>query len=355
MFMKKWLFLLLIIFSSHFLNADPLKDEILRWKTFINNHSSGSEDWQQLRGIAEPIIAKAEKNLNEGRRYYAFHQLAAVNSYLAAEVYMSGQPEESLKNLANLEAEWKQFGATYQEILESKEKPQLDGIRAAYRAAGETAFSEIKPLYEASLEYGRNTEAGAGFFYLGSAQAQREFVRYCAGFRDATVPKPLQFPGLAGELDALEDWMLDNYKPPASIDQHPVFIRTSALLKEAREMYDAGLYYGALYKVIDARIRFWKIINPGKSITLQEANGQADQWLKKLARNPEDHSIARIYIEMAVAEASDTSADSNGGETARAVFEDALPHYFDAFKASRKQSPQITPQVTVTLVRWPYT
>src|SRR5262245_19517109 len=115
--MCKILLSLLLISIAPFLSADPLKDEILRWKTFINEHQSKSEDWQGLKEIAQPVILKAEKNLNEGRRYYAFHLLGAIHHYLAAEVYLSSQPADVKEQLTALEAEWKRIGNSLQPAL----------------------------------------------------------------------------------------------------------------------------------------------------------------------------------------------------------------------------------------------
>ena len=39
---------------------------------------------------------------------------------------------------------------------------------------------------------------------------------------------------------SIEDELLAAYRPPTSIDSHPIFIRASALLKEARELDAAG-------------------------------------------------------------------------------------------------------------------
>jgi hypothetical protein len=353
--MRKILFSLLLFSFSTVLFADPLKDEILHWKTFLNEHQSKSDDWKQLKEIAEPVILKAEKNLNEGRRYYAFHLLGAVRHYLAAEVYLSSQPSESREQLTALEAEWKRIGGSLQPAIENKEIPSFEGVPAAFRAIGESSFSEIRPLYEASLEYGRNTVADAGFLYLGSAQAMLEFARYCSQMRVSPEPKTLKIPGLEKEMDLFEDLLLASYKPPQSIDQHLVFIRASGDLKQARELYAAGFYYGALYHLMTARVRLAKMLSLGKSMTAQEANERGNELLKKLDQEPEDHSIARIFIEMGISEASDTTADSKGGETAHAVFEDVLPHYFAAFKRPKAEPSKPKPSVIVTLVRWPYT
>jgi len=56
----------------------------------------------------------------------------------------------------------------------------LDGLRpAAVRAVAEAALPQVRAFYESSLEYGRNTMPDFGFFYLASAQAQKEFAAFC--------------------------------------------------------------------------------------------------------------------------------------------------------------------------------
>ena len=64
--------------------------------------------------------------------------------------------------------------------------------------------------------------------------------------------------------------------------------------------------------------------------------------------------VADLFIEMGLTEAGDTSPNS-GGETANVIFTDVLPHYFKALEPAVKKPSQPKPEVTVTLVRWPYT
>jgi hypothetical protein len=349
--------LIILIFSLLTLPSfsDPLQDEVLKWQSFVKTHESKSEDWRDFKPLAESILNRAEANLNAGRRYYAFYLLAAIRPHLASEGYLSTQPTEFLEQLSGLESEWKKWGATYQRLLSNQEKPDFTGVPAGFRALGEAAFSEIRPFYEASLEFGKATDATTGFYYLGSAQSQQEFVRFCEQFHSDPPPRNLLLPGLKKELDLLEDAIVENYHPPASMEQHPVFIRASALLKEARELYASGAYDGALLKMLDSRAKLEKMLHPGKSITPEEAQKRATEARSTLQEDQRDESIAKLFIEMAVAEASNQDPEAKGGETARTVFEDVLPHYFSALKTPKPSPPQPAPVATVTLVRWPYT
>jgi len=44
------------------------------------------------------------------------------------------------------------------------------------RALAEAAQPQVKVYYEASLDYGRSTTPESGLYYIGTAQAAREWV-----------------------------------------------------------------------------------------------------------------------------------------------------------------------------------
>jgi hypothetical protein len=274
--------------------------------------------------------------------------------YLGAEKYLSPIPAEKRSQLEAFEQEWKKQGVALNRVLEGHERPSFDGTPAAYRAAAEAAFSEVKVYFDASLEYGRNTVPDAGLFYIGSALSQLEFARLLSGQKQPQILKRVAPASLADELEIFENALLAAYKPPASIDFHPVFIRTSAIVKQAHELLDSGMTYGALYRYLDARVRLSKALPSAGSIDSAEAIKRAAEVEKRL-KDGLDHSIAQIFLEMALFEAANATEESKGGETARVIFEDVLPHYFTALEPSKLKEASPPPVATVTLVRWPYT
>ena len=349
------LLLLSLSCSSVFAGSDPLADEIARWKEFIASNKATDEDWKSIQPTVQPIIAKAADALSQGRRYYALHLLAAVRYMLAAEQYVQGRPAESREQLEVLEVEWKKAGTELQPVLDAARLAPTPGVPAAARAVAEASYSEVRPYYEASLEYARATVADSGYFYLGAARAQLELARFCSQLSATPVPSPIKIQNLAAEMDSFEDELLALYKPPASEDSHPMFIRINALLKGARELDSAGMSYGALYRYLDARLRLARLAGNLHPITPDESGKRALEIQKRLDADPADHSIARLFVEMALTEAADTTPDSKGSEIAAAVFDVVLPHYFAALQTPKPIPPKPKPSVTVTLVRWPYT
>jgi hypothetical protein len=333
---------------------DPLLTDVQAWKSFLKANTATDETSKYIKDTAEPLLVKAEDAIAKDRRYFALHILGAIRGNLFALKYVSGLPEKTRKDISALEQEYKKVGIELAPVLNGQEKLQLDGLSDAARAIAEAAFSEVKVYYDASLEYAQATDADAGAFYLGLAQGQRDLAHFCEKLKDKQHPALTTNNQITDEIDEFETYLLSLYKPPATIDQHPVFIRTSAMIKQAHELIAANMNEAAFYRYLDARRRLAPVSAPGKSMTLQESEKHAAEFQARLAKRQEDHSLADLFIEMGLTEAGDTSPNS-GGETANVIFSDVLPHYFKALEPAVKKPSQPKPEVTVTLVRWPYT
>jgi hypothetical protein len=205
--------------------------------------------------------------------------------------------------------------------------------------------------YETSLEYGRNTTPESGLFYLGTAQAQEELSALCRALSTASSLQAPAIRRIDAELDGLEATLLALYRPPASIERHSEFIGASAALKEARELNGAGLRYGALLRYLQASLRVALLAPPAglDAAALAEHLRQADAQLS----GGVDHTVGRMLLERAQMEA----AKSPGAvpPIAAAVVADVLPRYLAALAPETPRPARPAPQVTITLVRWPYT
>jgi hypothetical protein len=128
----------------------------------------------------------------------------------------------------------------------------------------------------------------------------------------------------------------------------------SAGLKEARELDAAGLRYGALLKYLQTVQRF-ALIRADSPVPGSDALARRLHELEsRFGKNGADDSIGRIFLEAAQADLAHPAA--GGSPNAAAVIAaDVLPRYFDALSPARPEPRPPEPQVTVTLVRWPYT
>lgn len=319
---------------------DPLASEIERWTALLSSKPAGDKTWGPVKQAGEPALAQAGEALREGRRLLAAQRLFAVREDIAAAVYLSERSAETRRDLAGFEAEWARMGSALKDSLGAPDPKVLEGVEpAAVRALGEAALPQIRGYYEASLEYGRNTMPGQGLYYLGAAQAERELVDLSRTLSQPSGRRAPPLRSITPELSALESELLAAYRPPASIDKHGQFIGISSTLKEARELDAAGLRFGALLRYLQAALRFAPL-RGGTGST-----GQLSKVEARLSAPDVDHSLGRLFLEIAQAEP----------ESAAAIADHVLPRYFAALEPAPAQAPKPAPQVTVTLVRWPYT
>jgi hypothetical protein len=337
-------------------SKDPLAAEIGRWSTFLRETTSADENWKDLKQSMEPAMARVEAALANDRRLLALERLAATRMNLSGFAYVDSLPADKRGDETNLDAEWARVGALLGAQLGVPSGSVLDGVQpAAVRAEGEAAVPQIRNYYETTLEYGRATTPWSGYFYLGVAQAQAEFVSFCRTLSVRTELKAPAIRAITAELDALESDLLKAYRPPASIDRHPEFITASSALKEARELDAAGLRYGALLRYLQAAMRVYPLRPEAATPDLQSLPSRLAAIESRLLAGGVDHSIGRLYLE--TAQANNGTGGSPGANPvfAEAIVRDVLPRYFAALAPAAPQAKKPAPSVTVTLVRWPYT
>jgi len=327
------------VFGGEPIAQDPLATEIARWSAFVRETESSDENWKDLKQGMEPAMARVEAALKDGRRLLALERLASVRMNLAGFAYVNSLPENK-RGAADLDAEFARL-----EVLRAPGST-LEGVRpAAVRAEAEAALPQARNYYDTSLEYGRATMPWSGFFYLGVAQAQRDFVAFCRTLSERTDLEAPPLRSLAPELDALEADLLKAYRPPASIDRHSEFIGASAALKEARELDAAGLRYGALLRYLQAAMRVFTLRADAPAPDPEGLPARLEALDTRLRTGKVDHSIGRLYLETAQANPA----------FAEAIARDVLPRYFAALTPAPPSPKKPVPSVAVTLVRWPYT
>lgn len=334
---------------------DPLAAELERSSAFLQSKAAGGGSWAQVQKTNQPVLARAGEDLRAGRRQLALQRLANVRAQIAMAGYLNERPAGERQDLAGFEAEWTRMGGVLRADLQAPSPAAFDGVPAAARALGEAAVAQIRGYYEASLEYGRATMPDQGLYYLANAQAQRELAAFC---RTLAAPSDRQktpaLRSLRSELDALEAEMLAVYRPPVSIERHSELIVASATLKEARELDAAGLRYGALLRYLQAAQQFAPLRPDPPLLHGAELDRRLDELQARLAAGGTDHSLGQLLLDSARAEAARVTPGSTS-VIAAILAADVLPRYFAALEPARPQAPKPAPQVTVTLVRWPYT
>jgi hypothetical protein len=331
---------------------DRLATEIDRWATFLRTSQATGETWQQIKAGTEPLLARAQSALGNGRRLLALQLLLTVRADLSAAAYMQASPAAQVANEAAFETEWTRVGLVLGRGLDPPAHGALEGVRpAAVRALTEAALPQSRVFYDASLEYGRNTLPEYGLYYLGAARSAAEAVELCRSLSGPVGEKPSPFRSPRVEIEALEGELLAAYRPPLSIDRHQDFIAASSLLKEARELEAAGLFRGALLRYLQAAQRFAPL-RPAPPLEAARVIAELRGLAGRLSAGHVDHSLGRLFLEHAQESLSASPPDL---ATAAPIAADVLPRYFAALEPEKPSPPQPEPRVTVTLVRWPYT
>lgn len=319
---------------------DPLAAEIQRSAAFIQSRPPQDE----LRQKVGPVLTRAGESLSQGKRPLALQRMAAAKEDLAVTSYMRARPAGQRQEMAGFETEWARMGG---ELRKDSPASSLEELHpAAVRALGEAVYPQARAYYDASIEQGRNTSPEQGLYYLGAAQAQREIVDLLRAVSTSSSLREPPVRPLGSEIEALEGEMLAVYRPPVSIDRHGEFITASATLKEARELDEAGLRYGALLRYLQAALQFAPLRGPSPPLE----DGALSKLEKQVSAGEIDHSIGQLLLEGAQAQLA-------AGNTAPAatIAGDVLPRYFAALEPARPREPGPAPKVTVTMVRWPYT
>lgn len=335
-------------------SKDPLAEEAARLSEVLRNPAATGGLWPGVKEGSPPVLARAEADLRAGRRLVALQRIGDVRSDVLAATYV-GERAAQVKDIPGFEAEWARMGGVLRAQLAPPSSSALDGVEpAALRALGEATLSQVRVLYDASREYGLNSMPENGLAYLGVAQAQRETVAWYRGLATRADRRPPPLRPLTAELEGLKADILKAYRPPASIDRHGEFITASATLKEAYELDEAGLRHGALLKYLQAAQRIAPLSEALPALSADALRERLAEFDRRLAAGEVDHSLGRLFLETAEADLADAEPGASP-PSAVWIATDVLPRYLAALEPGRPEAPKPDSQVTVTLVRWPYT
>ena len=328
--------------------------EIEHWSAIVAADTASDEGHASTRKVSGPPLALARQALARGRTLLAIFRLGTVRPYLVAQKYVDSLPD-SMATPEALEGEWRRMGDVLHEDLRAPSPRSFADVHpAALRAMAEAAAMQVHVYYDGSLEFGRATDPGSGLYYIGQAIAQREWAALCRGWSSPAGGAEPAFRTLGGELDSLEGEILAAYRPPASIDRHSEFITVGAALKEAREPDQAGLARGALLRYLQAAFRLDPLRSAPPKFDPLATPGRLRALETRFAGRAADHSIARFFLELARTDLDDTTASATHA-IAAAVVDDVVPRYLAAIGPARPRAVLPAAEVTVTLVRWPYT
>jgi hypothetical protein len=237
---------------------------------------------------------------------------------------------------------WTRTGEPHAAATASAGRDSLtDALAAAADARGPAT-------YRASLPYASDAGVDAGVYYLGDAWASTRFAAFVRGLDWPRPAARLALRSIAPELDAFDREVTTAYEK-MDRSQHAGYIQTSVAIKQARTLDEAHQYAGALLEYLLARYRFGLLRTPGATVDPDAVRAARERFPIS-----GDHGIAELFLQMADRALADPAPSAH--RAAAVILNDVLPAY-----AAATATPSVTtaaaasPQVTITLVRWPFT
>ncbi len=359
------LFLLVLIgaVNTAFAGESPvvsrIKSEIARLQQSRKQKPITDKDFADLFSSVGDQLRSASAALDSGQLYLSLEKLGQAEDLLQGARRGTDRALVEQGGLAAFESEWGKVSLRLTAL--DKEAHAKDWGRAplAVRALAEAAQGKATPLLDGGRGFATATGPKDGLFYVGQAEGEAEFAKFCASLNVDGKGAASQLRSLLPELQRLQEKANAAFQPPKSIELHSRFIALNSAIKLAEELDASRFYAGALYSYLEA-VRHYGMLDARPLDADQQAHllRQLPIEHKKLADSSSDDSIAQLFVERAQAYStheghSAPTADEWRG--AQVIIDQVLPAYYAALKPAAPIERASGKTVDITLVRWPYT
>jgi hypothetical protein len=300
------------------------------------------------------LVKRVREALAEHRVFQSLENLAQLLTFVRG-ARSGSEVSGADSGLAAFEPHWtsvnRDLTVLVQQIRNKNWKHEQEGLRALV----ESALGSVGPLMAGSQGFAASGSPADGLFYLGQAQGQAEFAKFCTTLDLERSGKAIPARSLLPELQSLQDRVDAAFVPPRSIDRHSRFIALNSTLKTARELEAARSYAGALYQYLDA-VRLFGLLDAPESDDSKktELKQKVTSLRAELHSSNDDRSIAEIFLERAESIVAD-GANPEASRGAFVIANQVIPSYFQARQPSLVMKRPSQKTVRLTLIRWPFT
>ena len=340
--------------------ASQIRAEIGRLQRSIQERPLSGPDFPDANSGVQQDLKAAADALNAGRIYLSVESVERAAEFLfAVRSYVERKAEIAKGGLPAFESLWGKESVDLTALEREYQAANWSGLPAAIQALAEVAETKTGPLLDGSRGFAAANGLEDGLYYLGEAEGEAGFARFCASLAMPRKAAPFPLRSFRAELQRLQTKTNAAFQPPRSIDLHARIIELNATLKLAQESDAAKLYAGALYEYLEATLDYGMLdaapLDAGEQAALKKDLAAAH---KKLRAAKDDHSLAQMFLERAdsqTARADGSSPSADDWRSARIIVDQVLPAYFAA-QTPASPLPQVAGKtVNITLVRWPYT
>jgi hypothetical protein len=340
--------------------SSQIRSDIQRLQQLLKeNPAAPDSDFASLNSSIEQSLAAATYAVNHNQLYLALEKVAEATELLGGLRTAKNNADVLKKGLPAFESEWGKASLQLTAMDQEARQRQWKGNPAALRALAEAAQGRAIPLLDGGRGFATSTKPQDGLFYVGQAQGEADFAKFCASLNLSTELAPLPLRSFLPELQALQRKTNEAFHPPRSIDSHPRFIALNSTLKLAQELDSSRFYAGALYEYLEA-VRHFGMLDaavPDAQRRIQLTK-QITEREQALATSKMDESIAQLFLQRAhshVQHADGSAPSEEEWKSAGVILHDVLPAYFAAQKPAAPSPAGNARTVDLTLVRWPYT
>jgi hypothetical protein len=336
-----------------------IKTQIERLQQSLKDKPVSDPNLANLDSMIRDSLKAASEALSAGRLYVSLEKLSEGTDLLGGARIVADKSETVKSSLPAFEAEWRKVSLDLTAPDREAAERSWNNSPVAIRALSEAAQGKTLPLLEGGRGFATSLQPKDGLFYLGQAQGEAEFAKFCAALNLPQKATAFPLRSLLPELRNLQEKTNAAFQPPRSIELHPRFIALNGTLKLAQELDAAKFYAGSLYQYLEALRHYGLLdavpLDADRQSALQEAIA-AQQ--KKLKASRRDDSIALLFLERAESQVSHADAStpsSDDWRSAQVIVDQVLPAYFAAMKPASPLQQAAGKTIDLTLVRWPYT
>lgn len=351
----------MVCFAGSSPNASSqVKAEIERLQQSLKDKSVADPDLPDIDKMLADGLKGASEALSSGRLYLSLEMLGREwDLYSGAMAIVDGKAEVSKGGLPAFDTVWNQASLRVTSLDRSVKDTNSNSLPVAIQALAQSAQGRTQPMLEGSRGFATSTAPKDGLLYLGEAQGEAEFARFCASLNISRKGSPLPLRSMLPELQALQEKTNAAFQPPQSIDLHTRFIALNSTIKLADELDASRSYAGSLYQYLEA-VRHYGMLRaaPLDAPKQAELKDAVAALHKKFDGSQQDDSIAQLFLERAESQAThlDGSAPSaDEWRSAWVIVNQVLPAYAAAQMPSSPLQQASGKTVDLTLVRWPYT
>ena len=340
-------------------SASAIKKEITRLQIDLKELKIPTKDFKSLASTAGDALKEAQAALDGGQLYLSVEKIGEADTLLRGVHSVADAAEAEKNTLPGFEKKWNEVSLRL--TARDKEAHSQSWNRAplAVRALAEAAQGESIPLLEGGRGFASATSPLEGLFYVGMAEGNVDFAKFCASLNFPAKPVAFPLRSLSAELHSLQEKTNAAFQPPKSIDQHPRFIDLNSAIKLAKELDASKFFAGALVSYLEAVRHFGMLDAPSPNAAEQgKLKLDVAAAKQKLAASQSDDSIAQYFVERAesyTSHADGAAPTEDEWRGARVILEQVLPAYYAAQKPAAPFEAAPGKTVDITLVRWPYT